>query len=199
MGMQSRNDALDLSQMNALVVDTDPYATEMLARIMRGFGLKNHSSAFSGGEAIQAVAEKRPDLVLVESRLPDMTGSDVIKRIRREENPLIRHMPLIIMTGHTVMADIEMARNSGANIVIKKPVSAAILFDRILWAASTDRDFIETPSYVGPDRRFKSLGPPNGIGRRSTDLSAEVGAASEPNLDQSEIDAFIKPVKIKLE
>jgi DNA-binding response OmpR family regulator len=128
-----------------------------------------------------------------------MTGSDVIKRIRREENPLIRHMPLIIMTGHTIMADIEMARNSGANIVIKKPVSAAILFDRILWAASTDRDFIETPSYVGPDRRFKSLGPPNGIGRRSTDLSAEVGAASEPNLDQSEIDAFIKPVKIKLE
>jgi CheY-like chemotaxis protein len=199
MGMQSRNDALDLSQMNALVVDTDPYATEMLARIMRGFGLKNHSSAFSGEEAIQAVAEKKPDLVLVESRLPDMTGSDVIKRIRREENPLIRHMPLIIMTGHTVMADIEMARNSGANIVIKKPVSAAILFDRILWAASTDRDFIETPSYAGPDRRFKSLGPPNGIGRRSTDLSAEVGAASEPNLDQSEIDAFIKPVKIKLE
>jgi CheY-like chemotaxis protein len=199
MGMQSRNDALDLSQMNALVVDADPYATEMLARIMRGFGLKNHSSAFSGESAIQAVAEKKPDLVLVESRLPDMTGSDVIKRIRREENPLIRHMPLIIMTGHTVMADIEMARNSGANIVIKKPVSAAILFDRILWAASTDRDFIETPSYVGPDRRFKSLGPPNGIGRRSTDLSAEVGAASEPNLAQSEIDAFIKPVKIKLE
>jgi CheY-like chemotaxis protein len=199
--MGSRNDsaALDLSQMNALVVDTDPYATEMLARIMRGFGLKNHSSAFNGETAIQAVAEKKPDLVLVESRLPDMTGSDVIKRIRREENPLIRHMPLIIMTGHTVMADIEMARNSGANIVIKKPVSAAILFDRILWAASTDRDFIETPSYVGPDRRFKSLGPPNGIGRRSTDLSAEVGAASEPNLDQSEIDAFIKPVKIKLE
>jgi CheY-like chemotaxis protein len=174
-------------------------ATEMLARIMRGFGLKNHSSAFSGEEAIQAVAEKKPDLVLVESRLPDMTGSDVIKRIRREENPLIRHMPLIIMTGHTVMANIEMARNSGANIVIKKPVSAAILFDRILWAASTDRDFIETDSYVGPDRRFKSLGPPNGIGRRSTDLSAEVGAASEPNLAQSEIDAFIKPVKIKLE
>ena len=85
MGM--RNDALDLSQMNALVVDADHYATEMLARIMRGFGLKNHSSAFSGEEAIQAVAEKRPDLVLVESRLPDMTGSDVIKRIRREENP----------------------------------------------------------------------------------------------------------------
>jgi CheY-like chemotaxis protein len=199
MGTQLRNDALDLSQMNALVVDTDHYATEMLARIMRGFGLKNHSSVFSGEEALQAVAEKKPDLVLVESRLPDMTGSDVIKRIRREENPLIRHMPLIIMTGHTVMADIEMARNSGANIVIKKPVSAAILFDRILWAASTDRDFIEATSYVGPDRRFKSLGPPNGIGRRSTDLSAEVGAASEPNLDQSEIDAFIKPVKIKLE
>jgi len=202
MGTQMRNAdnaALDLSQINALVVDTDPYATEMLARIMRGFGLKNHSSVYTGEDAIRAVAEQKPDLVLVESRLPDMPGAEVIKRIRREESPAIRHIPLIIMTGHTVMSDIEAARNSGANIVIKKPVSASILFDRIMWAASTDRDFIESASYAGPDRRFKSLGPPNGIGRRSTDLSAEVGAASEPNLAQDEIDAFIKPVKIKLE
>lgn len=202
MATQSRNSgnlAIDLSQVNALVVDTDSYATEMLARIMRGFGLKNHSTANTGEDAIKAVTERRPDLVLVESKLPDMAGADLVKHLRREEDPSIRHLPLIIMMGHTVMANIEAARNSGANIVIKKPVSAATLFDRIAWAASTDRDFIDTPSYVGPDRRFKSLGPPNGVGRRGTDLSAEIGVASEPNLLQSEIDAFIKPVKIKLE
>lgn len=193
------NVALDLSKLNALIVDADDYAVEMLARIMRGFGLKNQSSAHTGEAALRAILERNPDLALVESRLPDMSGAEVIKRIRRHENPLIRQMPLIIVTGHAVAANIEAARNSGANIVIKKPVSASVLFDRIVWAASTDRHFIETETYVGPDRRVKFLGPPNGVGRRSTDLSAEIGAASEPNLAQDEIDAFIKPVKLKLE
>ena len=59
--------------------------------------------------------------------------------------------------------------------------------------------FVETPAYAGPDRRFKSLGPPGGIGRRSTDLSAEIGDASEPNLSQVEIDSFMKPVRMSLE
>jgi CheY-like chemotaxis protein len=137
--------------------------------------------------------------VIVEAVLPDMLGADLVRWMRRHSDLGIKHASIIILTGHTAAANVESARSSGVNIVVKKPVAAAALFDRIAWSAAMDRTFIDTESYAGPDRRFKSLGPPDGIGRRSTDLSAEIGAASEPNLAQSEIDSFIKPVKIKLE
>jgi len=50
---------------------------------------------------------------------------------------------------------------------------------------------VESPGYCGPDRRFRAMGPPVGEkGRRSDDLPPEVGQATEPNLDQSDIDAL---------
>ena len=191
--------ALDLSQVNALVVDPDQYALETLSQIMRGFGLKNQVMAADGETAKKKLMENKADLVIVEAVLPDMLGADLVKWIRRHNDFGIKYSSIIILTGHTAAANVESARSSGVNIVVKKPVAATALFDRIAWSAGMDRAFIDTESYAGPDRRFRSLGPPDGIGRRSTDLSAEIGTASEPNLMQSEIDSFIKPVKISLD
>jgi hypothetical protein len=59
--------------------------------------------------------------------------------------------------------------------------------------------FIEAQNYVGPDRRFKRLGPPAGMdGRRSDDLAVEVGEAQTPNLSQEEINLMMKPTKVSL-
>ena len=195
----TRKAALDLSETSVLIVDPDHYSVETLRQMLRGFGLKNHVTAEDGMAAQKYLDENRTDLVIVEAVLPDMLGADLVKWMRRHSETQIKHASIIVLTGHTAMSNIERARSSGVNIVVKKPVAADALFDRIAWSAGMDRAFIDTDSYVGPDRRFKSLGPPDGIGRRSTDLSAEIGEASEPNLEQSEIDSFLKPVKIRLE
>ncbi len=193
------NVALDLSKLTVLVVDPDHYAITTVNQIMRGFGLKDQVAAENGEAAKKILDQSKIDLVIVEALLPDMPGAELVKWIRRHGDSAVKHSTIIILTGHTVARNVESARSSGANIIIKKPVAAAALFDRIAWSAATDRAFIDTPSYIGPDRRFKQLGPPDGIGRRSTDLPPEIGEASEPNLLQSEIDSFIKPVKIKLD
>ena len=73
------------------------------------------------------------------------------------------------------------------------------MYDRVVWAVSNGRKFVETSTYIGPDRRFRNIGPPDGVGRRSTDLSVAVGEASEPNLSQGEIDSFMTPMKIKID
>lgn len=193
------NVALDLSRLTMLAVDPDNYALTTVNRLMRGFGLKDQVTAENGEAAKKILDQSKIDLIIVEAVLPDMPGAELVRWIRRHGDSAVKHSTIIILTGHTVAKNIESARSSGANIVIKKPVAATVLFDRIAWSAATDRVFIDTPSYVGPDRRFKQLGPPDGIGRRSTDLPAEIGEASEPNLLQSEINSFIKPVKIKLD
>ena len=69
----------------------------------------------------------------------------------------------------------------------------------MLWLAGDEREFVECETYVGPDRRVRNFGPPVGMpGRRSGDLSEHVGAASEANMDQSEIDMLMKPMKVSI-
>jgi response regulator RpfG family c-di-GMP phosphodiesterase len=191
--------ALDLSRASVLVVDSDQYAVEMINQVMRGFGLREQSAVESAALAQVFLEKNKVDLVIVEAVLPDMLGANLIKWMRRHFDEVVRHLPIIVLTGHTIIENVQSARDSGANMIVKKPVSVSILFDRLAWSASSDRLFVDTDSYAGPDRRFRSLGPPDGVGRRSTDLSAEIGNAAEPNLLQSEIDSFIKPVKMSID
>jgi hypothetical protein len=59
--------------------------------------------------------------------------------------------------------------------------------------------FVESETYVGPDRRFKNTGVPVGTkGRRKGDLSADVGEAVDPNMSQDDIDNLLKPNRVAL-
>jgi CheY-like chemotaxis protein len=193
------SEAINFSDITALIVDSDQYAIEIIAEILRGFGLNKQTSAFSGSAAQDMLSSKPFDLLISEAMLDDMTGATLIAWVRRTQDLANRHMPIVVLTGHTQIDHVIAARDSGANGIVKKPVSPSALFDRLVWSAKSDRTFVETETYIGPDRRFKSVGPPNGIGRRASDLSAEVGVAREPNLSQDEIDAFVKPMKVSLE
>ena len=74
-----------------------------------------------------------------------------------------------------------------------------VLLQRILWLTKDQREWVECETYVGPDRRVRNYGPPLGMaGRRAGDLSAHVGVALEPNMDQSDIDMLLKPQRVAL-
>ena len=190
---------LNFSQVTALVVDDDTFATGILGQILRGFGLTKHTVVGEGESAKRLLQNGHYDLVICEYVLPDMPGADFVRWIRRLPDAATKTIPVVLLTGYTQFSSVTAARDCGANIVIKKPIAPNVLFDHINWSAEGERPFIETDSYVGPCRRFKSIGPPNGAGRRSTDLSAEVGEAVEPNMSQEEIDSFVKPTKVSVE
>jgi DNA-binding response OmpR family regulator len=96
-------------------------------------------------------------------------------------------MPVLVMSSDTRETAIRRARDVGANMVIAKPISPASLYDRLAWVALTPRQFIDAPTYFGPDRRFKIEGYPGGVGRRKSD-KVEVAEESGPALGQGDID-----------
>jgi CheY-like chemotaxis protein len=193
-------ETFNFSNFTALVVDGDNYALTLVGRILNSFGISNQTIVRTG-QAAQVLfdEEKRFDMVLCEAVLSDMLGAQLVEWIRRKSDPAVKFVPIVVLTGHTQIENILAARDSGANGVVKKPIAPGSLFDRLAWAAKGARPFVETDSYIGPDRRFKNMGPPNGVGRRATDLSATVGQANEPNLSQSEIDSFVRPMKVNFE
>jgi DNA-binding response OmpR family regulator len=62
-------------------------------------------------------------------------------------------MPVIVIMGRADIDMVIMARDSGANAVLARPISAAQLLDKVTWALSADIPFIRAEGYVGPDRR----------------------------------------------
>ena len=186
---------MKLNGVRTLVADPDRHAVNILLQMLRGLGMDAPVVVETGEQAKTHLQAEPFDLCIVEAMLPDMNGADIVTFVRHM-NPPLRFIPVIVMTSYSNLRNVRAARDAGAHLVVKKPLSPKILFDRISWAAAPNRAFVEVGPYVGPDRRFKFTGPPDGQGRRQNDLSAELGDATEPNMSQAEIDALIKPTRI---
>lgn len=164
-----RRTRLNCKNIVALIVDRDPYARGLVAQMLRGFGISTVLTAAKGTEAKDLLAHHCPDITFVEGDLPDMTAGELIGWVRRNPNKRLRFLPIIVLSGYTQLGMISAARDAGAHLIIRKPVSPQILFDRLVWVANFDRPFLESPDYAGPDRRFHVVPPPDDKLKRETD------------------------------
>ena len=190
---------INLERSVVLLVNDHPQGLEALTGMVRGFGVRKQFKTKSGAEAMHIVKTQELDLIITDSSLPDMDGYDFIRWLRREAQPEAQFTPVIMLSGHAARSMVEKSRDSGANFVMAKPFTPEILLQRIFWVAKDERQMVKAENYVGPDRRFKNLGPPLGMkGRRKDDLSGKVGLATDPNMDQSEVDMMFKPARVQL-
>jgi CheY-like chemotaxis protein len=190
---------INLERSVVLLVDDNPQALEALSGIVRGFGVRKQFKAKSGAEATHFAKTQELDLIIIDSAMPDMDGYDFVRWLRREAPPEVMFTPVIMMTGHAARTMVEKSRDCGANFVMAKPFTPEVLLQRIFWVAKDERHMVKAETYVGPDRRFKNMGPPLGMkGRRKDDLSGHIGAAVDPNLEQDDIDMMFKPARVQL-
>ena len=103
-----------------LIVDDEPAITSTLATYFERLG-HQVLRAHTGEEGVALVRRERPDLVLLDLRLPDMTGFEVLERTR-EERPVV-----IMITGHGDVPMAVQAMQSGAESFLTKPVELAHL------------------------------------------------------------------------
>jgi len=160
---------MNLKNVTSLIVDRDHYTRGLIAQMLRGFGMESPVLVDNGEQAKAYLTEGRPDIVIVEGDLSDMPSADLLGWIRRQSKSPLRFVPLIVMSGYTQLRMLATARDGGAHIIVRKPVSPQTLFDRILWVAQHARPFLETDHYIGPDRRFHDVVPPDGIYRRESE------------------------------
>lgn len=190
---------LNLRNVTVLCVDTNSLGLEVLGQMLMGFGVERIRRAASLDAAKSILSRETIDFVLVDSNLDDRSGYDLVRWLRQSMLEPNRFAPVIAICSHTPPSEIASARDCGANFVVAKPLSPSVLMQRMLWIAKGGRQFVEAENYVGPDRRFKFDGVPEGTrGRRASDLSASVGLAKEPNLNQDQINSVLKPQKVAL-
>ncbi len=195
----AKGDRVNLAHTTVLLIDDQPTSLDMLGSIVQGFGCKEQIKCGSAQAATELLARRAVDLILIDCIMPDMDGYEFVRWLRRDAPTPTRYVPVIMILGHASQAKVQQGRDCGASFVVAKPLSPSLLLKRIIWLGAEDRDFVEAEHYVGPDRRVRNYGPPAGTdGRRESDLSGELGAAVEENMDQDDIDMLLKPMKVSL-
>ncbi len=75
--------------------------------------------ASDGEEALEMAMRERPDLILMDIRLPGMSGLEVTRKLR--ETPAFSHTPIIGLTAYAMKGDKEKVIESGCDAYLSKP------------------------------------------------------------------------------
>ena len=111
-----------------LAVDDEPDLLELVEYNLREAGY-TVSTAKNGAGALAEVRRARPDLVLLDLMLPDISGTEVCKRLRRD--PDTAHIPIVMLTARGQEIDRVVGLELGADDYIVKPFSPRELVLRV--------------------------------------------------------------------
>ncbi len=115
-----------MKKLRLLLVDDENEFVETLADRLKMREL-DASIARDGEEALSAVKEDEPDVIVLDLKMPGMDGIEVLKRVK-DAYPKVE---VIILTGHGSKKDEEAARRLGAFDYVKKPADLDSLVSRI--------------------------------------------------------------------
>jgi DNA-binding NtrC family response regulator len=113
-----------------LIIDDEPVLAHQLAVALRSGG-HEVTTAGNAYQGLEAAAESAPDLVLLDLRLPDRSGLDVIEDLRQLDSSIL----IVLMTAYGSMRDSIEAIRRGAADYLHKPLDASelgLLIDRLL-------------------------------------------------------------------
>ncbi|CAN5350274.1 response regulator [soil metagenome] len=127
--LQERDPDANLSGMTILVVEDEPQNREMLTLVLKDRGARVRTAG-SYDEALQSLAEARPDLIVSDIGLPGRDGYDLMLEIRRQESaaPGLEGLPAIALTAFARSEDIARAHEVGFNVHVAKPLN---MFDLV--------------------------------------------------------------------
>jgi two-component system cell cycle response regulator len=119
---------VDLRGCSVLLVDDNEQNLELLQGYLEelGCGLVKVSD---GPDALDAVAKRPPDLILLDIMMPRMSGYEVCKKIKSDAKT--RQIPILMVTALNEVADVERAVEVGADDFLTKPVNRLELVTRV--------------------------------------------------------------------
>ena len=127
----------DYSKFNVLAVDDIPLNLLLVQKMLSRFNFKLRTAA-NGQLALDAIAEQKPDLLLLDLMMPGIDGFEVIRRLR--ENPETADIQIVILSALNSNEDVIKGFNVGANDFITKP----IIMEKLLTCVVTQLSIVES-------------------------------------------------------
>jgi two-component system cell cycle response regulator DivK len=107
-------------QKSILIVEDNELNMKLFNDLLEAHGYKTLQTR-SGVEAVKLARLHKPDLILMDIQLPEVSGLQVTQWIKDEED--LRHIPVIAITAFAMKGDEEKIREGGCEAYVSKPIS----------------------------------------------------------------------------
>ena len=116
------------SQQQILIVEDDPVIQGILSMNLTDEGYQV-LIAGEGLVGVRLATEAQPGLILMDMRLPDITGWEATQRLKAQ--PETRHIPVIALTAQSTAEDLRRCFDAGCDAFMTKPIQFSQLFTKI--------------------------------------------------------------------
>lgn len=128
----------NFDQYKILIVDDEPDIIDVLEQVLKREGFNQILCAKMGEQAIKLALTEKPDIILLDVMLPDLSGHDVLKEIHRH-----LHVPILFLSAKTEEVDRLLGFALGADDYITKPFSAKEVAFRVKARLKGNRSIVK--------------------------------------------------------
>ena len=162
---------IDFKKLVALVVEDNQAMRDVISAVLDGLDVGRAVYARNGEQGYSKFKEFNPDIVITDWEMEPVDGIDLVRKIRKDPMSPNKMVPVIFLTGYGAPERVKTARDAGVTEFLVKPFTADKLIQRLTYVINHPRDFVESKSYVGPDRRRVKKPDYEGPFRRKADKS----------------------------
>lgn len=148
-------DSWDGKDVTVLVVDDNEQNLELLEAYLEDLRC-DLRLARDGMEALESVAAKRPDIILLDVMMPRMSGFQACAKLKAEAGT--RDIPIVMVTALNEVSDVERAIECGADDFLSKPVNKLELLTRVKSLVRISKMQQELQRALGQLRSFRQGG-----------------------------------------
>src|SRR5258708_7443928 len=102
-----------------LIVEDNELNMKLLRDVLEAYGYETITTG-EGGAAFALAREKKPDLILMDLQLPDVSGFDAVRQLKETEET--RPIPVVAVTAFAMVGDERRALTSGCDAYLAKPI-----------------------------------------------------------------------------
>ena len=117
-----------LGVRTVLIVEDNELNMKLFHDLLAAHGYRTIQTR-NGFDALELARTHRPDLILMDIQLPEVSGLEVTKWLKEDDE--LRHIPVIAVTAFAMKGDEERIRSGGCEAYISKPISVLTFLDTV--------------------------------------------------------------------
>ncbi len=127
-GVERRGTDPRTAQRSVLIVEDNELNMKLFHDLLAAHGYRTIQTR-NGFDALELARTHRPDLILMDIQLPEVSGLEVTKWIKEDDE--LRMIPIIAVTAFAMKGDEERIRSGGCEAYISKPISVLSFLDTV--------------------------------------------------------------------
>lgn len=146
----------NLTKVNVSVVDGHKEMRHLLRSVIKALGVEHIDISGDTEEFTHLNSEVKPDVIFADWS-PKLDGVKLVKEIRLDKSVHDRFIPIVMVSAFTDLPRVCAARDAGVTEFLAKPISAELIYRRICSLVENPRDYVQSHSFFGPDRRRRNI------------------------------------------